>query len=885
MRRFFIALSFLGYAAEVCLGQSCYQQPDCITNCASLTDVCSSLFCPTCAKPGYCDTTCGFCSSTTTSVAPVTTTTPPTTTTLDCAYSINSMPNTWCEAANEECSTCNPPSYSLCDVLFCPTCSKAGQCDGTCGFCTTTTVTSTTTTKTTTSTTKTTTSTTRTTTSTITSTTTTTTTTITTTSTTKTTTSTTRTESTTTTSKTTTTTVTTTTTTATWTGTSTTKTTTTKTITTTTTTTTIAGAPTVTSTTHTSTSTTKTYTGTTTTTKTGSTTTTTKTTTSTTRTTTTTMCYNTDYSATDSNGKTCSDYTTEMCALDMNDGDFIASSMCCKCGGGSTSCTNTDFGSLDASDRACAAYTSFDMCVENQTDADFNPYKMCCLCGGGSEFTSTTTTTVSTHMLTTEDEETTIAGISLWWFIIPLLALLLCLPWMFFCCRSFCCGKKKAADAECFYVADSVDAGAGAGGVGVGVADTYNEEHFDQRASDSRKHLKTATHSARIITDDSSETSASVYATTCELFKRVDLANDTVSLEVSKTEGGIIQNAANLFSCGGGTSQRARWDDQLKAMQGEWTRNGDSSFVARIHNGVANVPSLRTGYVEACPLTIMDNGRIGMEVDETQMFGQIVGDRLLWDNGDTWKRLGGRVMGGDSPFAGSGGAPGMGIGSRNNSHQKLLGGTSPGGGALSPVSPAGGRYAYGDGSGSHRVGYTTAAATSGGYYSSGSAAASGHRTAGSGGLLLPPEAMGPGRSGAQVYGRTQGGTVSPGGAGGAQYSAGGGGGGGQYATYNQGQGGSNSHAQGGSYHYQQQTRYGGSSGTYGASSPTSSQPYAATTPTHIPNSASSSPRKTPFRDNSRQGIDPNNITFHEVDVPSERMQGMPRHMHRGGFVP
>jgi len=641
----------------------------------------------------------------------------------------------------------------------------------------------------------------------------------------------------------------------------------------------------VTSTTHTSTSTTKTYTGTTTTTKTGSTTTTTKTTTSTTRTTTTTMCYNTDYSATDSNGKTCSDYTTEMCALDMNDGDFIASSMCCKCGGGSTSCTNTDFGSLDASDRACAAYTSFDMCVENQTDADFNPYKMCCLCGGGSEFTSTTTTTVSTHMLTTEDEETTIAGISLWWFIIPLLALLLCLPWMFFCCRSFCCGKKKAADAECFYVADSVDAGAGAGGVGVGVADTYNEEHFDQRASDSRKHLKTATHSARIITDDSSETSASVYATTCELFKRVDLANDTVSLEVSKTEGGIIQNAANLFSCGGGTSQRARWDDQLKAMQGEWTRNGDSSFVARIHNGVANVPSLRTGYVEACPLTIMDNGRIGMEVDETQMFGQIVGDRLLWDNGDTWKRLGGRVMGGDSPFAGSGGAPGMGIGSRNNSHQKLLGGTSPGGGALSPVSPAGGRYAYGDGSGSHRVGYTTAAATSGGYYSSGSAAASGHRTAGSGGLLLPPEAMGPGRSGAQVYGRTQGGTVSPGGAGGAQYSAGGGGGGGQYATYNQGQGGSNSHAQGGSYHYQQQTRYGGSSGTYGASSPTSSQPYAATTPTHIPNSASSSPRKTPFRDNSRQGIDPNNITFHEVDVPSERMQGMPRHMHRGGFVP
>lgn len=109
------------------------------STCAELVEAnsgyCARQFCPTCQYAGYCDLTCGFCSSSST---------PPAASEVDpgSSPSPNQNPRT-CADKDAEVSaqtsyTCaqiaqTEPAY--CESDFCPTCPYSGYCDLSCGFC------------------------------------------------------------------------------------------------------------------------------------------------------------------------------------------------------------------------------------------------------------------------------------------------------------------------------------------------------------------------------------------------------------------------------------------------------------------------------------------------------------------------------------------------------------------------------------------------------------------------------------------------------------------------------------------------------------------------------------------------------------------------------
>lgn len=381
-----------------------------------------------------------------------------------------------------------------------------------------------------------------------------------------------------------------------------------------------------------------------------------------------------------------------MCSVDMNSASFNARVMCCACGGGDRSCINTDFGSRDKEGRSCRNYTSYDTCLQNATTASFNPFTMCCICNGGSNFIK-----IVTPPAPLIPPKAVVVGASLLFILIPLLVCLCCLPLLFVVIRMCCCRVRKRAPAvddcfvvekeDCYVIPENT------------VVDREVEDEMTRRRSrEFASQQSRVVTPARIIRDDCSETT-SVYATPCEIFGMglTGTSLSKITLEPTKESSSTEPTLFDAFTCGGGTVSKGKHGAELlKSLAGEWVRHGHPSFSVMIRNGIAHVASIRSGFVEPCALKALDNGRVSFEVDDIVMVGQVMGDRLLFDNGDTWKRAGGR--GGDSPFGG--GSPGSGIGG--------FGGVFGGGGVTSPISGCygGGSYAGSSaGSSYHQGGY------------------------------------------------------------------------------------------------------------------------------------------------------------------------------------
>ena len=108
-----LPLSFDG-AVEVGSEKTSSAYPsDGVPHCAELAHLCGSLLCPGCARPHYCDRTCGFAPQAeddTASARPC----------------VNVLNDTACVDMAEA---------GLCGSALCPTCASAGLCDRACGLC------------------------------------------------------------------------------------------------------------------------------------------------------------------------------------------------------------------------------------------------------------------------------------------------------------------------------------------------------------------------------------------------------------------------------------------------------------------------------------------------------------------------------------------------------------------------------------------------------------------------------------------------------------------------------------------------------------------------------------------------------------------------------
>ena len=95
-------------------------------DCATILAVgyCPTYMCPTCSGAGLCDVSCGYCPSPAPTVAPV----------ADCVDSEDGY-------CGYDCATVLAVGY--CPTYMCPTCSGAGLCDASCGYCSTSSVVST----------------------------------------------------------------------------------------------------------------------------------------------------------------------------------------------------------------------------------------------------------------------------------------------------------------------------------------------------------------------------------------------------------------------------------------------------------------------------------------------------------------------------------------------------------------------------------------------------------------------------------------------------------------------------------------------------------------------------------------------------------------------
>ena len=96
-------------------------------DCATILAVgyCPSYMCPTCSGAGLCDVSCGYCSTTEPTTEP---TASPSATEADCVDSDDGY-------YGYDCATILAVGY--CPSHMCPTCSGAGLCDVSCGYCST----------------------------------------------------------------------------------------------------------------------------------------------------------------------------------------------------------------------------------------------------------------------------------------------------------------------------------------------------------------------------------------------------------------------------------------------------------------------------------------------------------------------------------------------------------------------------------------------------------------------------------------------------------------------------------------------------------------------------------------------------------------------------
>lgn len=146
--------------------------------------------------------------------------------------------------------------------------------------------------------------------------------------------------------------------------------------------------------------------------------------------------------------------------------------------------------------------------------------------------------------------------------------------------------------------------------------------------------------------DDASQSSISVYATTCELFQRVDIFNESVTLDLfgdSKSRGGGGGAHRSEVSLRGppqnsGEEASRECDSALLSLAGEWAQSDRPEVVIRIDGSSVFMIS-PTGEQRELRLAVLEDGRVELRnpIGDVRC-GQLVGDRLLWDSGETWRR-------------------------------------------------------------------------------------------------------------------------------------------------------------------------------------------------------------------------------------------------------
>lgn len=100
------------------------------------------------------------------------------------------------------------------------------------------------------------------------------------------------------------------------------------------------------------------------------------------------VCVDTAGDATDEWGNSCQAYTEYPTTCGAGDNpNFVASDLCCACGGGSTAdqkdCEDTNDGALDSDGFSCIWYDNDPSACGQYDTSTFISAQMCCSCGGG----------------------------------------------------------------------------------------------------------------------------------------------------------------------------------------------------------------------------------------------------------------------------------------------------------------------------------------------------------------------------------------------------------------------------------------------------------------------------------------------------------------------
>jgi len=347
-----------------------------------------------------------------------------------------------------------------------------------------------------------------------------------------------------------------------------------------------------------------------------------------------------------------------MCAFNMDTANFVAAELCCACGGGVQGCSDLDEGATDAHGRRCSDY-DYRMCAGDNDDEDFTAASMCCACAGGSsaqssgssESTSPADAVSSSSTsdmpkfipryvqpLADDDDELTIAGAPSWatWLIfsISTCLALLCLAWF---CRMW--NRKPMAKGEKFDDAPKVmpkeDMGCfiindRAPSASLSHSDAPPPSPGQKFAGVGMPPLgcRAPVTRAATLRDDASE-ATSVYASACDLF------TDRFLWRPSAPSAPAPANAAPSFF-GGCTSGSSSGSSGLR--DGAWIMHGRPDFRAEIRGNAVGITS--AAGQRDLELKTLPDGRFGLEGGGALIRGQLIGDRLLWENGETWRRAG-----------------------------------------------------------------------------------------------------------------------------------------------------------------------------------------------------------------------------------------------------
>jgi len=332
-------------------------------------------------------------------------------------------------------------------------------------------------------------------------------------------------------------------------------------------------------------------------------------------------------------GKGCHEYTESMCQIPMDDDDFTAMEMCCACNGGYVTCKDMDFVSTDANGKKCDDYT-YDMCDNTADDADFTALTMCCVCGGGTATTRATTrlrtatptgTTTLTVSRLPEDPDggaPTIGGVvSVWWLLLLIIPLALCL-----CLPLFCFGRRKQeVDEESPHrISDGFTIGSSTTSKAGMVSASGSSTTFDTSVNTTRMNTAMSKPAAIIVRDEVEE--ATVYGTACDLFARPHLSNAKIA---------SIEDTCS-FGCGSGLKPVAIAGHGPTSLDGPWLVNGNPDIVAFV-TGTSVVIDGDRGRQEV-KLVIVEGDTLALEVNGVAIQGKFVGSRLIWSNGQTWRR-------------------------------------------------------------------------------------------------------------------------------------------------------------------------------------------------------------------------------------------------------